>query len=64
MTDDFPKAIRRTAYTFVGILILVCMIGFLVGCAQTSFTGICGYQPLGSNEAGVPFLAVVCEAKQ
>jgi hypothetical protein len=63
MTDDYPKAVRRTAYSFVAVLILLCMVGFALAGCSTTFRGVCAYQPIGMTDSGLQALAVSCETK-
>ena len=46
--------------------IIIVLLGamFLVGCAGQSFQAICGVQPIGQSEAGVPYFAIACEPKK
>ena len=48
-------------YKLFCVLACILLIGFMVGCAGRPFQAICGVQPIGQTDAGVPYFAIACE---
>ena len=52
---------RELGFAVAVIVILFTAAALLPGCAGHGFTGVCGIQPIGTSDGGVPYFSIHCE---